>query len=164
MKKQIFIFTYFVALFACNQAQSEIEQVDKTVVVKEEKNDSLDVKSEVNSPEKKVFFSHKVKKTAGGKDARALSNNEVEISVYIGDVLIDSYQDFGGVDYDENKTNLFVYSDIAEKNYMLKVFSESQIEVTSVIYFEGEERENWRKTYTLDSNGKWKRTKCQGNC
>lgn len=126
--------------------------------------DSVNRKDKQKNPTKKVFFSHQVSKSISGQDARNLSSDEVEISVYIDDERIDLYKDFGSVDYNEDNTILYVYSDISEKMYVLELVNESQVNVKKIAFFDGEEMLDWSKSYVVDSNNKWKRLKCEGNC
>lgn len=164
MKKQILIFTCAITLFSCGEAETEQVNDNNSMVVQVENSDSVNRKDKQINPTKKVFFSHKVSKSISGQDARNLSSDEVEISVYIDDERIDLYKDFGSVDYNEDNTILNVYSDISEKTYVLELVNESQVNVKKIAFLDGEEMLDWSKSYVVDSNNKWKRLKCEGNC
>jgi hypothetical protein len=164
MKKQILIFTCAIALFSCGEPPTEKGNEDNSTVVQLENTDSVTVNNSQKTQQKKFFFSHKVTKSVSSQDERNQSNDEVEISVYIGEVKVDKFNDFGSVDYNEDNTILYVYSDISEKTYVLELVNESQVNVKKIAFFDGEEMLDWSKSYVVDSNNKWKRLKCEGNC
>jgi hypothetical protein len=164
MKKQILIFTCAIALFSCGEAMTQKGKEDNSTVVQLENTDSVIVNNSQKTQQKKFFFSHKVTESISSQDERNQSNDEVEISVYIGEVKVDKFNDFGSVDYNEDKTVLYVFSEISEKTYTLEWANESQVQVKKTVFFDGEERLDWTKSYVVESNNKWKCSKCQGNC
>ena len=111
----------------------------------------------------KVNMRYSVLKIKDGQDSRDLSNNEIKISFYINDVRIDEYNDFGSGSYSKEEMTFYLESDISQKYYTISIINKSQILVSYMLYFEGEERLIWKNTYSLNNN-KWVKSKCDGDC
>jgi hypothetical protein len=150
LKNQILIFTSCVAIISCSGTQLDSEIENNSMVVQAENTDSVGVNNNQTNHSKKAFFSHKVTKSSDAQDARNLSNDEVEISLYIGETIIDTYKDFGSVEYIEDKTVLFISSDFSEKTYILELLNETHLKVKKITYFDGEEILDWKKTYVVE--------------
>jgi len=121
------------------------------------------VYSQTNSSIPKVYMRHSLLKIKDGQDARNLSNNEIKINFYVNDIIIDDYTDFGSGSFSKEEMTFYLESDISQKYYMISIINATQILVSKTLYFEGEERMIWNKTYTLINN-KWIKSKCEGDC
>jgi hypothetical protein len=86
------------------------------------------------------------------------------INLFIDDSIADSYTDFGSGEYSKEEMTLYLQSDISQKTYAIKIINEYQAIVSLIIFFDGEEREIWKKTYSTNGVQKWSKTKCEGDC
>ena len=44
------------------------------------------------------------------------------------------------------------------------ILNESQMSLSYILLFDGEEREVWNKTYSINIDHKWSKLKCEGDC
>jgi hypothetical protein len=112
----------------------------------------------------KVNMNYSIIKVIHGQDARDLSNNEVSIKLYINDEIIDEYTSFGSGEYWKEDMTFYLESDYSQKYYKISILNKSQILVSLNLFIDGEEQLVWNKTYSINSNNKWSKSKCDGNC
>jgi hypothetical protein len=113
----------------------------------------------------RAFISSELVKNINGQDARNLSNDERRINFYINDLLIDTYFDFGAGEYSSEKMEYYLQSDLSQKTYSIRRTDSLQLYiVTLTLFFDGEERKVWDKTYFLNSYNQWVKEKCEGEC
>ena len=112
----------------------------------------------------KVNMNYSIIKVIHGQDARDLSNNEVSIKLYINDEIIDEYTNFGSGEYWKEDMTFYLESDYSQKYYKISILNKSQILVSLNLFIDGEEQLVWNKTYSIKSNNKWSKSKCDGNC
>ena len=112
----------------------------------------------------KAYMKYTISKSENGKDARNLSNDEIKINFYINDLIIDTYIDFGSGKYSKEDMALYLQSDMSQKTYQISILNESQIVVSLILFFDGEERQIWNRTYSMKIDNKWSKSKCEGDC
>lgn len=112
----------------------------------------------------KAYMNYTISKSGNNQDARNLSSDEVNINLYINDLIIDTYIDYGSGEYSKEDMALYLASDISQKTYTISILNESQIVVSLILFFEGEERQIWNRTYSMNIDNKWSKTKCEGGC
>ena len=112
----------------------------------------------------KAYMKYTISKSGNNQDARNLSSDEVNINLYINDLIIDTYIDYGSGEYSKEDMALYLASDISQKTYTISILNESQIVVSLILFFEGEERQIWNRTYSMNIDNKWSKTKCEGDC
>lgn len=112
----------------------------------------------------KAYMSYTVSKSENGQDSRNLTNDEVNINLYINDLKIDNYIGFGSGEYSKEDMALYLQSDLSQKTYTISILNESQIVVSLILFFDGEERQIWNRTYSLNIDNKWSKSKCEGDC
>jgi hypothetical protein len=115
-----------------------------------------------SSPE--VYMEYTIVKSENGQDARNLRNDEVKINLYIDDLIIDTYTNFGSGEYSKEDMALYLASDLSQKTYQISVITESQIAVSLILFFEGEDLQSWNRTYSKNMDNKWIESKCEGDC
>ena len=59
---------------------------------------------------------------------------------------------------------LYLQSDMSQKTYQISILNESQIVVSRILFFDGEERQIWKRTYSMNIDNKWSKSKCEGDC
>ena len=112
----------------------------------------------------KAYMSYTVSKSENGQDARNLTNDEGNINLYINDLIIDTYIDYGSGEYSKEDMALYLQSDLSQKTYTISILNESQIVVSLILFFDGEERQIWNRTYSMNIDKKWSKSKCEGDC
>jgi hypothetical protein len=114
--------------------------------------------------EPKVYLTYSISKPVNSQDARDLSSDEIKINLHINDLIIDTYIDYGSGEYSKEDRALYLASDISQKTYTISILNESQIVVSLILFLEGEEHQIWNRTYSMNIDNKWRKTKCEGEC
>ena len=144
-----------------NKLQLQLKlKADSLVSIKSEKLNNS--KSLVSQP--KVYLNYKISKIEKGQDARNLSNDEVKINLYINDKIVDNYIDYGSGEFSKEDMALYLQSDISEKTYQISILDETNIVVTRILFFDGNETQIWKRSYSINIENKWVETKCEGEC
>ena len=112
----------------------------------------------------KVYLNYKISKIEKGQDARNLSNDEVKINLYINDEIVDSYIDYGSGEFSKEDMALYLQSDMSQKTYQISILDEKNIVVTRILFFDGNETQIWKRSYSINIENKWVETKCEGEC
>ena len=144
-----------------NKLQLQLKlKADSLVSIKSEKLNNS--KSLVSQP--KVYLNYKISKIEKGQDARNLSNDEVKINLYINDEIVDSYIDYGSGEFSKEDMALYLQSDMSQKTYQISILDEKNIVVTRILFFDGNETQIWKRSYSINIENKWVETKCEGEC
>jgi len=120
--------------------------------------------AQTNKSLPKVYMTKSITKLENGNDARNLSNDELNINLIINNLIIDTFTDFGSGEYSEEDMSFYLQSEISQKTYIISILNESQMSLSYILFFDGEEREVWKKTYSINLDHKWSKSKCEGDC
>ena len=112
----------------------------------------------------KAYITYTISKSENSQDARNLTNDEVKINLYINDLIIDTYIDYGSGEYSKEDMALYLQSDLSQKTYTISILNESHIVVSLILFFDGEQRQIWNRTYSMNIDNKWSKPKCEGDC
>ena len=130
------------------------------------KNTSFYNSQEVSQTLPKLKFEIKTLKANNLQAGTHGDNAERELLLIIDGIKADSFLEFGRADIDKDEAgNLCVYyaSDLSQVTIRSKIISSNNITVSRALFFDGEQRNTWKKTYSK-SNGTWKMIKCVGEC
>jgi len=120
--------------------------------------------AQTNKSIPRVYMTKSITKLENGNDARNLSNDEVNINLIINDLIIDTFTDFGSGEYSKEDMSFYLQSEMSQKTYIISILNESQMSLSYILLFDGEEREVWNKTYSINIDHKWSKLKCEGDC
>jgi hypothetical protein len=156
---QILIFTAFLTSVTFTISFNNDSQIshsqEKTAITFETKESLPKVSFEV-----KILSKNNLQQGTHG------DNSETELIFKIDGAKVDSFQEFGAVEIetDENE-NVHAYyaSDLSQNTISSEIIDGNTILLSKVLFFDGEERSIWSRTYTK-SNGKWELSKCEGEC
>lgn len=116
-----------------------------------------------NNPPK-VYLSYSITNNTGNQETTNLSSDEIAVNLYINNVKIDTYIDYGSGEYIEEDLSLYLQSDISQKTYTIQILNDTEVNITYILFFEGEGREVWKKTYSVSDQNYWTISQCEGNC
>lgn len=148
-------------VFACSGPQKKTADPN---------NDSTAQKTAIDTIQKstktipKVKFEIKQLTQVKNQDARVGTDSESLVELYIDNTKVDAYKEWGDGDLFEEGTQANLNSEMSEKIYTIPVIEQDMIEVKMTMIFEGEEKDQWTKTYTKNDSGNWTLTNCKGEC
>lgn len=93
-------------------------------------------------------------------------NSEMELIFSIDSKPIDSFEEFGQVDIEKDENgnlNAYYASDLSQVTISAEVIDENRIVLSKTLFFDGEERSIWTRTYSK-SDDTWKMAQCEGEC
>jgi len=140
-------------------AEKSLSVVGDTISAMRKKIESLN-----KSLQPSVYLTYKISQFDKDQDARNLSNDEIKISLYINDLIIDTYTDYGSGEYSKEDMSLYLASDMSQKTYSISIINEHQIVVYYTLFFDGEERKIWNRTYSMLKDNNWSESVCEGDC
>lgn len=166
MKKQLFIHSLSVVLIigtmACGSTAKKTENQNTDSVIQKTK--SVDsTKNEITTPTD-VRFKVKELTKVKNQDQRYGSDSESMVELYINNIKVDEYKEYGDGDLLENGKQANLNSEISERIYTIPFENETTVKINLMIIFEGEEKDQWTKTYTKINAGKWELNNCKGYC
>jgi hypothetical protein len=156
---QILIFAAFFTsisfTISCNNESQMSNSQEKTAITSETKESLPKVSFEV-----KILSKNNLQEGTHG------DNSETELIFNIDGAKVDSFKEFGTVEIetDENgNVHAYYASDLSQNTISSEIIDGNTILLSKVLFFDGEERSIWSRTYTK-SNGKWDKSKCEGEC
>lgn len=147
---------------ACGSTAKKTKKQNTDSVIQKTK--SVDsTKNEITTPTD-VRFKVKELTQVKSQDQRYGSDSESMVELYIDNIKVDEYKEYGDGDLLENGKQVNLNSEISDKIYTIPYENETTVKINLVIFFEGEEIVQWTKIYTKTNAGKWELANCQGNC
>ena len=156
---QILIFTAFLTSFSFTISFNNGSQISHS-----EEKTAITTETKESLP--KLSFEVKILSKSNLQDGTHGDNSETELIFNIDGATEDSFNEFGAaeIETDENG-NIHAYyaSDLSQNTISSEIIDGNTILLSKVLFFDGEERSIWSRTYTK-SNGKWDMSKCEGEC
>ena len=118
------------------------------------------------APKNTMNFVLKTLKKGEATDARGASNSEIQIKLLANKKLVATYVDFGdaSVYRDGNDISVSLRSGISEKSFTATAEGQNQINVSKDMFFMGEDKHIWSKSYRFSKTKGWVLHSCTGDC
>jgi hypothetical protein len=111
-------------------------------------------------------FKYKVINQVENQDSRTGTDSETEVFLMIQNQLVDTYSEFGDPELDSSKTQIYLNSEMSEKNYEILSVSSTKVIVKRHFFCSDCEiqESEMEKIYLKETSGVWKYQSCSGDC